>query len=287
MTIRLGQNGYPELYEDKVNLGTVSIDPDTKSGNPFHNPATGEFTFAPAGMQVLEGENLLKGLSTSTRKIFFNRSAVTKANQVVARIINGNLQIVLLRDGRKLDSFAVAPKSADIQKARAIEAKGSPGAQLEQDAIIRDAAVDAVRQGIENADELHAFLRSRNISLSGGVFAQIQELMKGKRLDDLVDYLHQTLLKKHHKENQVDRVRISVGRGFLKRTFAGLDKGETQKVLERLQGRGWTENTLQGTIVTQFPPRLKKIFSVPEKEQIGKKELRKARRKNSVGPNSN
>lgn len=284
--IELGKNGYPTLKRDRLDLGTVTVDVDAKSGNPFHNPATGQFTFAPAGMQVIEGEKLLKGLQTSTRKMFFNRSAITKANQVVARVINGNLSIVLLRDGRKVDSFAVAPPAAEKQKSQQEAAAGLPGAQLKEDALIRDAAVDAVRTGIENSDELHKFLEARNISIHGGVFAQIQELMRAKRLDDLVDYLHQTLLKKEHKENQVDQVRIAVGRGFLKSTFAGLSKEESIVVLERLNGRGWDEDILQGTIVSQMPPRLQKALEIPGKQQTGKEKVRAARReqdKNATG----
>lgn len=276
MGIEVGQNGFPVLKEDHIDLGTVSVDANTKSGNPFHNPATGQFTFAPAGMQIITGEKLLKGLSTPTRKLFFQRTAVTQANQVAARVIDGNLHIVLLRDGRRLDSFAVKPQQGASGQGTGGENKpGVSGKPIEVTPTLEDAAREAARLGL-TGDALVKFLEKRGINATGSALQQVEDLVKNKKLDDLIDYLHQALRKRFHKEDQIDRIRISVGRGYLKKTFATLDEAQTRIVLQRLQGRGWSEDVVQGAIIPQMPKRLKDVFQNQRRIDTGKEQIKKA-----------
>jgi len=276
MSIEIDSSGYPRLKEDKLDFGTVSVDADAKSGNPFHDPATGKFTFAPAGMQIIVGEKLLKGLSTPTRKLFFQRSQITRANQVAARVIEGNLHIVLLRDGRRLDSFAVAPQKGEKGKGTGGEDHpGVLGKPIEVTPVLEDIAREAARLGLEG-DKLSKFLQEHGISITGNALQQVEDIVTRKKLDDLVDYLHQALRKRFHKEDQIDRIRIAVGRGYLKKTFAKLDEAQTRIVIHRLQGRGWSEDIVQGAIVPQMPKRLRDVFQNQRRIDKGKEQIKKA-----------
>lgn len=280
MAIKIDKNGFPCVYADSEPLELASIFVPTKTGqgNPFHSSFTGKFTFAPPGTQILKGGNLIKGLSTSTRKILFDRAAITKANQISAQVINGMLHIVLLNDGRRLDSFAVKPRSQDTQKA----AGEATGATLPDSLTLRDAVVDAAREGLQGSD-LRAFLKERGIQVDQpGLLEQVIEKVEQQRLTDVVDYLHQQLRKQVKEESQIDRVRLSVGRGYLRQVFSRYDEGQIRDILVRLQGRGWSEDIIHSNVISKLPKRLKEpiqssIRVVKGKEEVKKKKAEKSR----------
>lgn len=276
MSVEIDNNGYPVVYsDDQVNLG-VKIVP-TKSGNPAHDSFTGRFSFLPSGVQVLRGEELFKELSTGTRKHFFERVQISGANQVSARIINGKLHIVLLKDGRRLDSFSVKPRS-DRADAGTPERPGeAAGARQASSLVVRDAVVDAAREGLQGK-ELKKMLTERGIDFSGGLLAEIEQMIKQQRQTDVIDYLHQTLRKQVHKEHQIDRVRLSVGRGFLRQVFSRYSEDEIRTILVRLQGRGWSEDVIHANVISKLPKRLREPIQSSVRRTKGKEEIREEKR---------
>jgi hypothetical protein len=264
--ITLDHSGYPIL------LGSVPV--PTKSGNPFHNPLTGEFSFAPAGVLVLGGGNLLKLLSAGTRKVLADRAKIGKANQLIAGFIDGKIHIVLLRDGVRVHSFAVAP-SQEKGKAQKEGESNTTSGKLQVTPVIKDALLEAARNLNLSDAELIKFIEEQTgVEIGEEQKQQILDLVQEQRLEDLIAYLHQQLRVRVDGAAFDDGlVTIAVGRGFFRKTFSGLDEAQTKIVLQRLEGKGWSENVLQAAIVSKFPKRLKKIFEIENKQQKGQEKI--------------
>lgn len=278
MSIQIDKNGFPTVLPDKTNLGVIFSPTKTGQGNPAHDSFSGKFSFLPAGVHVLKGGDLLKSLSTSTRKIFFQRAQITRANQVSAQIVNGRLHIVLLNDGRRLDSFAVAPQGDAAQVAAQQARSDAAGAPLTGSPVIRDAIVDAARDGLEGK-ELQEFLQKRGIDISGGQINQILEAIDQQKKNDVVDYLNQLLRKQVHQENQIDRVRLSVGRGFLRQVFSKYSEDEIKGILDRLSARGWSQDVISSNVISKLPKRLREPIQSSFRVAKGKEEVKDIRTK--------
>lgn len=268
----LDSKGYPILLATKV--------ASTKSGNPFHNSATGEFSFAPAGVQILKGGELLKLLSAPSRKTLGDRIKLSGANQLAAQIIEGKLHIVLLINGKRIHSFAILPKT-DAQKAKEGEGKNQAGIEITP--VIKDAMIEAARNlGLED-DQIIKFIQDKTGAIIGEEQKQaILDGVQDQRIQDLVDYLDQQLKTRVEGAPQNDAlVKISVGRGYLRKTFSRLDEATTKIVLDRLSGRGWNTPVIQATIVTKFPKRLKDTFEIENKKDKGKEEVESKQKKST------
>jgi len=266
--LKIDKAGFPRISEDKINFASVKV--PTESGNPFHNPFTGEFTFAPPGVKIFEGEDLFRDLSTSSRKVVFDRVALTQANQASARIINGNLHIVLLRDGRRLDSFGFPPKEIQKEDAEARENNVQfPDSKLQITGEIRDAIMAAARDLDLVGGALIAFIEEQvGTKFSREQKKELLRLINEQRINDLIDYLHQNLRKQELNEKDQGKIRILTPRGYIRRTFARLDEIQVQEVLTRLQARGWLESVIQERVVAGLPQRFKNRFHVEAKELI-------------------
>jgi hypothetical protein len=266
--ITLDEAGYPIL------LGSVPV--PTKSGNPFHNPLTGEFSFAPAGVLVLGGGDLLKLLSAGTRKVLADRAKIGKANQLIAGFIDGKIHIVLLRDGVRVHSFAVSPSQEKGKAQKEGEGNATSG-KLQVTPVIKDALLEAARNLNLSDAELIKFIEEQTgVEIGEEQKQQILDLVQEQRLEDTVRYLHQQLKIRVENQPQNDAlVTIAVGRGYFRKVFSGYSEEETQIILQRLEGLGWSENILQANIVTKFPARLKKAFAIENKKEKGEKEEQK------------
>jgi hypothetical protein len=267
--LELDEKGYPILK-----LGAVP----TKSGNPFHNPATGQFSFAPPGVRILKGTKFIKGLSTTSRKILFARAAAVKANQLAAEIKDGKLVLVLFRDGRLLHSFALAPpKGTDGEKLP--DEESGEGQRLGITSEVRDLILEAARNIGLQGDSLFSFIKEElGIELSDGQKKQIQQMVHEIRLEDLISYLHQNMQKKLEGKKELGIVRILTPRGYLRKAFSNLEEEDVAEVISRLRAKGWTENVVQSSIINGLPKRFKDVFKDENKVKKGEDEIREIRK---------
>jgi hypothetical protein len=270
--ITVDEKGFPVLLAEKIDLATFA---PTKSGqgNDFHDSFTGKFTYAPPGVQIMGGEELIKGLSTTTRKVLFDRAKAVRANQLNAAIIDGKLHIVLLKNGRKMDAFAVLPKGQREEAKRNAEGEQEGGVEIDlTDSNIRDTLIDAARTLGLQGEGLKKFLEDRlGGEIDPRLFESFEIAVRDFRLNDLVDYLHMNVLPEDSATNEL---RVSAPRGYLRKTFAGLTPEEVQIVFTRLGGRGWSEESLQTKVAGSLPAKLKKAIHVPDKESDEKKSRR-------------
>jgi hypothetical protein len=250
--ITVDKKGFP-----RIDLG-VAV--PTKSGNAFHDKFTGKFSFAPPGVIILEGSDLIKNLSTSSRKVLFERAKVGRANQLSARIIEGKLHIVLLNNGKRVDSFALRPTSEKKgEQAKSGQdtsklGKGVPELSDSERDNILEIARDLNLVGDKLKKRLEKIFEGQ---LSPGDKEVVKRMIDQQRIDDLVAYLHQNLLKKLKEDKSTSKVKILTPRGYLRKSFANIDEPTMKIILQRLQGKGWSEQELQDNVVKSLPARLK------------------------------
>lgn len=276
----IDNSGYPIVLEGGVNLANFVPTKGDGRGNPFHNSATGKFSWAPPGVSITSGAELVKGLNTNDRKLLFEKASTVRANQLAAKIVDGKLFMVLLRDGRRLHSFSVMPPQTPQEgvQANPLDQTALDPAQLK---LMQDAIRDAARQLNLSKGEILNLLKERSkTSLSPIELDQFVQEVKNQRITDLIDYLDTNL---HRSENHdlSKRVRIQTPRGYLRRTFSALLKEDVQEVMERLQARGWSENIIQEKIVSQVPKKVRSQLEQPAKAKKSRED-EKARNRSEV-----
>lgn len=279
----IDSKGYPIVYPDRVDLGITIVPTKTGGGNPSHDSFSGKFSFLPGGVVAIRGEDLLKGLSSPQRKVLFQRAQISKANQVAARIINGKLYIVLLSNGRRIDSFSLSNPADSAQTGTPQTPPGGAGAPAIGSPVVRDALVDAARGGLEGK-QLTQFLEKRGIQIPPGGMAQFMQLIDEQRKNDLVDYLDQQLRKQTHQSDQIDRVRISVGRGYLRQVFSRYKPDEIKVILQRLEGRGWSEDVIHSNVISKLPKRLRDPLQSSVRQVAGNAEVQNIKQQQNVQP---
>ncbi len=242
---------FPTLTSDGLKLSARQV--PTESGNPFHNVATGKFAFAPPGVSFIEGGNLLKVIDANARKTLGVRAQRVKANQAAIKIVNGQTIVVLLRDGRLLDSFSVA----------ATQTKGTNikiGDDPDEKAFILDAARDLNLEG----DKLRKWLEGKfHREITDEEFLELERIINSQRIEDLIQYLHTNLRRKLKGESENNMVRIRTPRGFIRRSFSRLEEKDARYVVDRLQLRGWSEKEIQENVISAMPKRLRDILLKP------------------------
>jgi hypothetical protein len=255
MSLTLDKKGFPVLLEDDLKLGVVV---PTESGNPFHNPQTGRFSFAPPGVNVIKGGEYLEGIKSDLRKYLFEVSKKSGANQLAIKDVNGSLQFVLMRDGRHLGSFS-AQSQVD---------KGETTALSISDPLLRDAIVEAARNPSLTGEKLRAFLSERiGKEIDDEVFEQIQTQIDDQRLNDLIDYVSQNLHRKLDGIPFTNTIRLHTPRGYLQKNFSNLTPEQAQEVITRIQHRGFTEEQVQTYVVAKFPKALREKLEVEHKQK--------------------
>lgn len=260
--IELDENNFPVLT--KIDLATISRVAEGRPGNDFHDSATGQFTFSPAGVNVLGGNNLLKRLSKSSRVRLFQYSEIARPNQLIAREIEvGKVQVIFMRDGRHLAEFELELEPQKAQK----KPEDVLLKEFASSGELRDYIVDAARDLSLYGEALENFIkRESQGELSPGDLASIKNMVETSRSNDFIDYLHYQLRLHTGKEKIQDEIRVAVGRGYRKKMWHTLSEQQAQEVLTRLQARGWTESVIQEFIIDTMPERLKKKINVPNKE---------------------
>lgn len=249
--MNLDSKGYPKLE--------LAVAVPTESGNPFHNAATGKFAFAPPGVTIVVGKNLVKEMPSNQRKLLFEKAKITNANQLGVTVDDeGNLVFNLFRDGRLLHKFAVSQGGEDGN------AKETPSEPSEGE---RDTIIDAARETNLTGDKLKSFIEERlGVELSDAEFQLYEQQVVAQRINDLVDYLHTNLRRLEQGEKQTNKVRISTPRGYLRKTFASLDVDTARRVLDRLTARGWNSAVVQERVAEKLPKKLREELNVDYKE---------------------
>jgi hypothetical protein len=260
--LKLDKNAYPRLEEDKIDLAIFSpVKSGTGRGNPFHDEATGKFTWAPPGNRIAKGAGLIKNsLTPSTRKMLFQRAKAVKSDTIAARIINGKLHIVLLRHNKRVDSFAVDPigvRGKQQGPPQSNERSGEPVGEFtdEQRDIIFQVARNVSLQDEAAFRQIEDQLQTE---LTPDQKAQIKEIILEERIRLLVAYLDLRFRQTIKGETISDsEFRVKVGRGMLKKTVAGLGEDQMRRVVQRLQGLGWEGKDIQEKFINGLPARLK------------------------------
>jgi len=254
-----------------LNLANVKI--DVESGNPYRNAGTGKFGFELPGVSILMGKSFLKGMNTEAKNALANRVKITNARQMGIRQdeSTGELIVVLANDGRIIDSFTLPPpdpvegNSPDTGP----ETQGERGKPYEaafdqSDEILRDAILDAARNLNLGEEQVIAAVEARiGRELTDAEKFQLGEEITRQRIEDLVQYLYSNSTD----ENTDGIVRIRTPRGYLRRTFAGLDKVQAEKVLNRLKAMGLDDETIDNKIISGMSKKLKKELGYVKEEQ--------------------
>jgi hypothetical protein len=261
----LDENGYPQLLKDAANLAVVSRIAEGRPGNDFHDSATGKFTYAPTGVNVLGGHNVLKRLSDASKTRLLEYSKIAKPNQLLAREIElGKAQIIFLRDGRHLAEFEL---ELNVEKGKKKAPEDILTKEFASSGELRDYIVDIARDLGLQGEVLEKFIkRESQGELSPGDLASIKNMVENVRMNDFVDYLHYQLRLHTGKEKPQDEIRVQAGRGYRKKLWRAFSVDQAQEVLVRLQARGWKEADVQEFIVDSMPGRLKTAINVPHKE---------------------
>lgn len=262
--IELDENGYPQLIEDEMELATISKVAEGRPGNDFHD-AGGKFTFAPTGVTVLGGNEILKRLDAASKVRLAQYAKIARPNQMIARETElGKVQAIFMRDGRHLAEFelSVEPEKGKKNKPEDVLLK-----QFASSGELRDYIVDTARDLLLQGESLDNFIkRESHGELSPGDLMSIKNMVETARMNDFIDYLHYQLRLHTGKEKIQDEIRLAAGRGYRKKIWRAFSVEQAQEVLVRLQARGWTEADVQEFIVDSMPARLKKVINVPSKE---------------------
>lgn len=80
----------------------------TKSGNPWHNPRTGQFANAPPGVNVIRGLKDLGETDSPTKQFIDDRRKVTNPDAMAAATEGDKLHVLFFRQGALVDNFEVA-----------------------------------------------------------------------------------------------------------------------------------------------------------------------------------
>ena len=267
-----GSKGFSLTREKTLNLANIKI--DVESGNPYRNAGTGKFGFELPGVSILMGKRLLKGMPTEAKNALANRVRYTNARQMGIREdeATGELIVVLATEGRILDTFSMPPPQP-VEGDSAPEGTGPPSntgkaykaAFDPADEILRDAILDAARNLNLDEDQVIAAVEDRiGRELSDAEKHQLKLEVDRQRLEDLVQYLYTNSTD----DNTNGMVRIRTPRGYIRRTFAGLDKVQAEKVIGRLQAMGLDDETIKNRIESQMPKRLKREMGIqPEGDE--------------------
>lgn len=264
MMIELDSNGFPQIVKDELELAVISRVAEGRPGNDFHNAATGEFTFAPTGVDVIAGNNLLKRLDKASKVRLAQYAKIANPNQLLARSVElGKVQVVFMRDGKHLADFQLDLEPEKGQK----KPEDVLVKEFASSGELRDYIIDIARDLDLQGESLENFIkRESRGELSPGDLASIKNMVETTRMNDFVDYLHYQLRLHTGKEKIQDEIRVSVGRGYKKKLWRMFSTEQAQEVLTRLQARGWQESVIQEFIVDTMPGRLKEAINVPHKE---------------------
>jgi hypothetical protein len=252
-----------------IEFALVSKVAEGRPGNDFHNPATGQFTFAPPGVDIITGSNILKQLTKAARDELFRRASQVNANQLAVRIIDGKVSFVLLRDGRRLHSYSIGSEGLEAQPGEQQPELAKTGGPIDLLEFIkrRDAVVEAARQLDLTQTDVEKFLKQRaKRDLSDIEVDQLVKEIRAVQVNDLVDYLWYNIESKTGKVRK-DIVRIATPRGYLRKSFANVTEEEARFIIDRLRDRGVEEEDIERSIVGKLPQRLRKFIEQPHKEE--------------------
>ncbi len=234
------------------------------SGNPFNDPRTGKFGFAPPNASVRAGGAVLRSLSLKGRKTIAQRAAAVKANAIAAFATPDGVKVTLLRNGRPVDDVLLPDEV--IRSANLPNIQGSPEELRRRQDAVRDAAreFDQMSEG-----DVREFLGGRVLrDLTPAEIEIFVADVHEQRMHDLVDILDQRLRKKGLGKILRGRrtVQISVPKGFARKSLNGLLDEEIRDLAIRLRAKGWTDEDLVRELIGRFHesrrPQLMSVIGV-------------------------
>lgn len=268
------ESGFPYLVDEQILLGVkddrrprpvgTGLTRGSASGNPFFDPRTGKFGFAPPTTSIRAGGAVLRTLSAAGRKEVAQRAASVKADAVAAFATEKGVKVTLLRNGRPVDDVLL-PRER-LRSANLPTVQGSPEELRRRMDAVRDAAREFDRFGEGDVKE---FLKGRTLrDLSPAEIEMFVADVTEQRLSDLVDILDQRLRKKGLGRFKRDRrtVQINVPKGFARKSLHGLLDEEVSDLAIRLRAKGWSDDDLVRELIGRFHerrrPRLAALLGV-------------------------
>lgn len=243
----------------------VSIKTDTKAGNPWKDPANGQFSNAPVGISVIAGKDDIMPILLNISRRYIQAQIEQLEPTALAAYANGNdATIVLMKNNVRVAAFTVPTEKSDVsaEDLRSMEqglgipqdATNDPQAGVATEAQQRmaDAARDAARlfDGDPSDEELKKFLANRAKDMSAVDLEAFKERIQVARLDDLSDVLNQQLRQKVDGVLAARKgIKVDAPKQWTQRVFAGLDDNAVVKLLTRLEGRGWDPEDLSKHII--------------------------------------
>lgn len=200
----------------------TSISVPVKSGNPFRDPSSGTFGNGPAGANVTQGGDLLKGLSQPGQLYVTQIRNKTGATQISAEATGGRVHITMMKNGVQVAKLDLPlPKQQD---------GALPVGDKSLKPSSRDSVVDRARSAVD--------------------IAKLDADARVQRINDLTDYL----FARYNASGAIfagkpGEVKIDAPGGWDKKTIAGLTDLELQDVARRMGVRGWSDDALKKVLL--------------------------------------
>ena len=207
----------------------------TVSGNPWHDPKSGKFANAPPGVKLLQGLKDMAGTDGNTKQFIEKRRQLTKPDAMaVGNVGQGNIRVLMFKEGAKVDDFTVAQRLGDVGKAPQRPTSGAPGrgSGVTPAPAGRDLGAEA-KSATEKDAEVHDAV-SALTSLYGH--------------DGNTEPPPDTLA--------ADAFPKRITQAWLDQTLPGLNAEQAAELINRLKASGWTEKkgSLDDRVIAKLHP---------------------------------
>lgn len=240
------------------------------SGNPWKDPANGQFTNGPPGLRVFTGEQVLKTIINAAKKMIDAEVERTGADGIGAYQKGDDASIVLVKGDTRVSVFVVPTENSqqdlidtfETQFGTPEENPLGPVSRLPQGVTQEqwDRRVESVRNAaralsVIDEEKAREFLEKTKADLTQVDLAAFVADVREARLDDLVDVLA------GQTKNLVERavpgggVRVSASRGWVKSQLRNLTDDEVIRIVKRLEMRGFDPEEIKTHVISKIPDK--------------------------------
>lgn len=205
------------------------------------------------------------------------RAQAIGANGILAEPAqDGRVKVTLFIGDKPVTSFLVVGQSTHPRQARIEDPKAGvsedvnhvpssvpPGVDPEEWQRRMDAVRDAAREiDFFESGDIVEFLQGRlKRPLTDDEIDSFRDDVRRQRINDVVDWLDAVLRRQDAMRLRGRRmVKISVPRGYVQRTLAGLHDVELDAIINRLEGRGFDRQRVADDISGRFSGERKNVL---------------------------
>jgi hypothetical protein len=229
----------------------------TGTGNPWHDARTGRFTDAPPGVKLIRGLSVLRETDGSTKAFIDQRMKHTGPDAMaVADAGKGNIQVLLFKEGRKVDDFTVAKNVKEATKQQ--ESPGGKGAGGTGDTKA-DPIADQVGQAVvkeqqvsEMADALDALYPQDVVWDAKDLFSLARDKKAREKAEREKTEPEPTPPEPTPEREFTAPERIT--QRWLDSELPNLDAEQAKALIAQLRGRGWGDRP--GSLTDRVYPKL-------------------------------